>query len=147
MVGRLTPSSLDPRTALHLSGLSPQDTLPGWIMRKESHKPQLRHNLQSPAPVSLPGESHGQWSLAGHGPRGRRVRHDWSDWARGTTTTWPDILKTITLSSKTRRPCKKLLRGHTATKLWIYSRVESCERSSTLGENWGISTHISCCCC
>ena len=73
----------------------------------------------------------------------QRVGHDWSNWAHGTTTTWPDILKTITLSSKTRRPHEKLLRGHTTTKLWIYSRVESCKSSSTWGENWGISTHIS----
>ena len=29
-----------------------------------------------PTPVFLPGESHGQWSLMGYSPRGRRVRHD-----------------------------------------------------------------------
>ena len=35
-----------------------------------------------PNPVFLPGESHGQRSLAGHSPRGRKkVRHDWSNWA------------------------------------------------------------------
>ena len=32
---------------------------------------------RQPAPVLLPGESHGQGSLAGYSPRGRRVRHDW----------------------------------------------------------------------
>ena len=31
-----------------------------------------------PTPVFLPGESHGQRSLAGYSPRGRRVRHDWA---------------------------------------------------------------------
>ena len=31
-----------------------------------------------PIPVSLPGESHGQRSLAGYNPWGcKRVRHDW----------------------------------------------------------------------
>ena len=30
-----------------------------------------------PTPVFFPGESHGQRSLAGYSPRGRRVRHDW----------------------------------------------------------------------
>ena len=34
------------------------------------------------SPVLLPGESHGQRSLAGHGPWRCRVGHDWSDWAR-----------------------------------------------------------------
>jgi len=29
-----------------------------------------------PTPVFLPGESHGQRSLAGYSPRRRRVRHD-----------------------------------------------------------------------
>ena len=33
-------------------------------------------------PVFLPGKSHGQRSLAGYSPKGRkRVGHDWSDWA------------------------------------------------------------------
>ena len=34
-----------------------------------------------PAPLFLPGESHGQRSLTGYSPWGRRVRHDWSDLA------------------------------------------------------------------
>ena len=33
-------------------------------------------------PVFLPGESHGQGSLAGYSPWGCRVRHDWSNLAR-----------------------------------------------------------------
>ena len=33
----------------------------------------------NPLPVVLPGESHGQRSLAGYSPCGGRVRHDWSD--------------------------------------------------------------------
>ena len=35
-----------------------------------------------PTPVFLPGESHGQKSLAGYSPWSRRVRHDWSTWAQ-----------------------------------------------------------------
>ena len=31
---------------------------------------------RQPTPVFLPGKSHGQRSLAGYSPRGRRVRHD-----------------------------------------------------------------------
>ena len=31
---------------------------------------------RQPTPVFLPGKSHGQRSLAGHSPWGRRVRHD-----------------------------------------------------------------------
>ena len=31
-----------------------------------------------PTPVFLLGEFHGQRSLAGYSPRGRKVRHDWS---------------------------------------------------------------------
>ena len=31
-----------------------------------------------PTPAFLPGESHGQKSLAGYSPWGRRVRHDWA---------------------------------------------------------------------
>ena len=31
-----------------------------------------------PTPVFLPGESHGQRSLVGYSPRGRRVGHDWA---------------------------------------------------------------------
>ena len=34
-----------------------------------------------PTPVFLPGESHGQRSLAGYSPWGHRVRYDWSNWA------------------------------------------------------------------
>ena len=35
-----------------------------------------------PTPVFLPEESHGQRSLVGYSPWGRRVGHDWSDLAR-----------------------------------------------------------------
>ena len=38
-----------------------------------------------PTPVSLPGESHGQRSLAGYSPWGLRVRQDWSNGAWHTT--------------------------------------------------------------
>ena len=33
--------------------------------------------IWQPTPVSLPGESHGQRSLAGYSPRGGRVKHNW----------------------------------------------------------------------
>ena len=35
-----------------------------------------------PAPIFLPGESHGQRSLAGYSPQHHRVRHDWSNLAQ-----------------------------------------------------------------
>ena len=38
--------------------------------------PQIRK--WQPTPVLLPGESHGQRSLADYSPWGRRVRHDWA---------------------------------------------------------------------
>ena len=37
-----------------------------------------------PTPVFLPGEPHGQGSLAGYSPQGHRVRHDWATFS--TTT-------------------------------------------------------------
>ena len=37
--------------------------------------------LEQPTPVFLPGESHGQRSLAGYSPWGHRVRYDWSNLA------------------------------------------------------------------
>ena len=36
----------------------------------------LGKEMATPTPVFLPGESHGQRSLMGYSPRGRRVRHD-----------------------------------------------------------------------
>ena len=42
----------------------------------------LWRRAQPPTPVFLPGESHGQRSLVGYSPWGRkRVGHDWSNWA------------------------------------------------------------------
>ena len=35
-----------------------------------------RRRAWQPTPGFLPGESHGQRSLVGHSPKGRRVRHD-----------------------------------------------------------------------
>ena len=40
----------------------------GWEDPLEKERP--------PTPVFLPGESHGQRSLVGYSPWGRRVRHD-----------------------------------------------------------------------
>ena len=41
----------------------------------------LEEGMETP-PGFLSGESHGQRSLAGYSPWGRRVRHDWSHLAR-----------------------------------------------------------------
>ena len=41
-----------------------------------------------PTPVFLPGESHGQSSLAGHSPWHRRVRQCWSDLALAAERRW-----------------------------------------------------------
>ena len=46
----------------------------GWV--------DLLRRAWQPTPVSLPGESQGQWSLGGYSPWGR---HDWSDSARQHT--------------------------------------------------------------
>ena len=41
-----------------------------------------------PTPVSLPGESHGQRSLGGYSPRGRRVGQNWSDLVHTQGAVW-----------------------------------------------------------
>ena len=41
-----------------------------------------------PTPVLSPGESHGQRSLAGYSPWGRRVGHGWSEWAHTQILEW-----------------------------------------------------------
>ena len=46
-----------------------------------------------PTPVSLPGKSHGQRSLVGYGPWGRRVGHDWAH----THTDWNPYSHTLGL--------------------------------------------------
>ena len=52
-------------------------------VRSLSWEDPLRRAWRS-TPVFLSGESHGQRSLVGHSPQGRRVRHDWGDLARIT---------------------------------------------------------------
>ena len=47
--------------------------IPGWEGPLEG--------AWQPAPVFLPGESHGQRGLAGYSPWGHRVRQDWSNLA------------------------------------------------------------------
>ena len=63
--------------------------LPGWLSGKESACQCRRRRFDpwvgkilsrrkwQPAPVFLPGQSHGLRSLVGCSPRGHRVRHDW----------------------------------------------------------------------
>ena len=36
----------------------------------------LNEGILKPTPAFMPGESHGQRSLVGYGPQGRRDRHD-----------------------------------------------------------------------
>ena len=50
----------------------------GRSRRSSQEIPQPRRRKQQPTPVFLPGESHGQRSLAGYSPWGCRVRHYWA---------------------------------------------------------------------
>ena len=65
---------------------------PKWLCGKESACQYKRHGFDpwvrkipwgkawQPTPVFLPGESHGQKSLAGYSPPGSKsIRHDFSD--------------------------------------------------------------------
>ena len=51
--------------------------------------------VRQPTPVFLPGESHGQRSLASYSPQDRRVRHKWSDWAPPLLPYFPYIMRSI----------------------------------------------------
>ena len=53
-----------------------------WVWSQVGKIPWRREWL--PTPVFWPGKFHGQSSLLGCSPWGRRVRHDWSDWRVGT---------------------------------------------------------------
>ena len=70
--------------------------LPWWLRGKETacqckrckrwgFDPWVRkipwRRTWQPTPVSLPGESHEQRSMAGYSPWDCKVRHDWCDWA------------------------------------------------------------------
>ena len=102
-----------------------------------------------PTLVFLPGEYHGLKSLAGYSPWGRRVRHDWSYWARtmeyysalrkkeilSFTTTWmklEDIMlseisqthKRQTLHGLTYMRSQKNKKPTTNTKSWAYTNRE-----------------------
>ena len=77
--------------------------LPGSSNDKESTCQCRRHRSNpwvrkipwrrkwQPTPVFLPGESHGQRSLAGYSPCGHRVGHDW---ATKNSTAWKSLLGT-----------------------------------------------------
>ena len=63
-----------------------------------------------PIPGFLPGESHGQRSLVGYSPQGRRVRNDW---ATEHTTSWssmPGLLLDLgsSVPEITTSPCFEL---------------------------------------
>ena len=77
-----------------------RDTAPGGTSGKESACQCRRHKRYSfdpwvgkipwsrkwpPTPVFLPGKSHGQSSLVGYSPQGRRVRHNWVTSLKGQT--------------------------------------------------------------
>ena len=78
---------VDPETEYLSASLSITE-LPRGLSSQESAYRRRRHRFNSwvgkmpwrrkwqPAIVSLPGRSHGQRSLAGYSPQGRRVRHD-----------------------------------------------------------------------
>ena len=63
-----------------------------------------RSRKWQPTPLFLPGESHGQRSLAGHSPWGRRVRHGWA--RTGPTG------HVASLEPHTQWPCWALQRRH-----------------------------------
>ena len=51
------------------------------------NKPYVIWHIWQPAPVFFPGESHGQRSLAGHGPWGRR-QSDRTEVTKHAHTIW-----------------------------------------------------------
>ena len=68
-----------------------------------------------PTPVCLPGESHGQRSLASYRPRERRVRHNWSNLAYmhsqftgfqgGSVRTWHGTIDWFQIGTGVRKGC------------------------------------------
>ena len=62
-----------------MGGVSLVKWLPWWLSGKESASQCRRKEPleKEPAPIFLPGKSHGQRSLVGYSPQGRkRIRHD-----------------------------------------------------------------------
>ena len=51
---------------------------PFWVLWDLSVHSEGTRRAWQPTPIFLPGESHGQRSLAGYSPRSHRVRHDWA---------------------------------------------------------------------
>ena len=80
------PSHLPPHTIPlgHPSAPAPSILYPAiWLQcRRPGFNPWVRkipwRRKWQPIPVFLPGEFHGQRSLAGYSPCGHRVRHDWT---------------------------------------------------------------------
>ena len=78
---------VDPETEYLSASLSITELSRGLSSQESAYR-RRRHRFNSwvgkmpwrrkwqPAIVSLPGRSHGQRSLAGYSPQGRRVRHD-----------------------------------------------------------------------
>ena len=66
-----------------------------------------------PTPVFLPGESHGQRSLEGYSPWGRRVGHDWGDLACTMYVCQPQSLN-LSLLLKIGLPCNPAWRTPSA---------------------------------
>ena len=75
-----------------------------------------------PTPVFLPGESHGQRSLAGYSLQSRKVRHDWSDWAH--TVHWPNPGATCPQNTDII-PCRSRSGDHLSDKLYTVLTMTS----------------------
>ena len=65
-------TSLVAQTVKHLSTMRERPRFDPWV-----RKNPWRRKWQS-TPVLVPGKSHGQRSLVGYSPWGRRVGHDWA---------------------------------------------------------------------
>ena len=89
-------TGLSVRVVLSYNMIQSVGRLPRWLTGYRIHLQCRRHRqrrVQSPGredsleegrqptPVSLPGESHERRSLMGYSPQGRRIGHNWSDWA------------------------------------------------------------------
>ena len=67
------PLATEGRASLALKNLPTVQETRVWSLGQED---PLEKEME-PTPVCLPGKSHGQRSLAGYGPWGHRVWHDW----------------------------------------------------------------------
>ena len=72
-----------------------------------------------PAPVFLPGKSHGQRSLAGYSPRDlKRVGHNWASLVAQTVKRLPAMWETWVLFLGQEDPLEKEMAIHSSTLAW-----------------------------